>query len=142
MPGRTPPRRPKEVFVSHSHRDVQHAARLVTELQRHGIKSFFSPHSIRGAQQWHDEIGAALRRCDWFAVILSPASVRSMWVKRELVYALSQPRYENRIAPLLFKTCDFEQLSWALVPSQFIDFRSEFESGCRRLLQTWGCRWK
>jgi hypothetical protein len=40
--------------------------------------------NIRGAQQWHDEIGTALKRCDWFLLVLSPQSVRSMWVKHEL----------------------------------------------------------
>ena len=134
--------RPKEVFVSHSHLDVKRAERLVSELDRHGVRAFFSRRSIRGGQQWHDEIGKALQRCAWFALILSPASVRSMWVKRELIYALSQRRYEAKIAPLLFKTCDHEQLSWALAPSQFIDFTRRFDTGCQELLATWNIRWR
>lgn len=59
-------------------------------LKRHGVPVWYSRVNIRGAQQRHDEIGAALRRCDWFAVLLSPHSVRSMWVKRELLFALSR----------------------------------------------------
>lgn len=41
-----------------------------------------SKEHIGGAQEWHDEIGAALDRCDWFPVVLSPQSVASRWVKR------------------------------------------------------------
>jgi len=32
---------------------------------------------IVAAKQWHDEIGNALSRCDWFIVVLTPDSVRS-----------------------------------------------------------------
>jgi hypothetical protein len=43
------------------------------------------------AQQWHDEIGAALRRCDWFVLVLSPHTVESIWVKRELLFSPAEP---------------------------------------------------
>jgi hypothetical protein len=68
-------------------------------LPNHGIGVWYSRTHLRGAQEWQQEIGLALRRCDWFVVILSPRSVKSMWVKRELSYALNQRRFENRIIP-------------------------------------------
>lgn len=91
-----------------------------------------------GAQQWHDEIGAALRRCDWFLLVLSRNSVDSMWVKRELIFALQQNRFENKIVPLLYQDCDFESLSWVLPSFQIIDFQGTFEDSCRELLRIWG----
>ena len=75
---------PTEVFVSHSHVDQDFAERLVGVLRRHRIPVWYSDTDIQGAQQWHDEIGRALQRCDWFIVVLSPESVASMWVKRDL----------------------------------------------------------
>src|SRR5437773_8008065 len=104
----------REVFLSHASRDHTQAKRLRDLLVAHGIKVWFSPHHIRGAQQWQDEIGEALARCGWFILMLSPNAVKSMWVKRELNYALIQERYERRIIPLLFKTCDISALSWTL----------------------------
>jgi TIR domain len=91
-----------------------------------------------GAQQWHDEIGAALRRCDWFLLVLSPNAVASMWVKREFIFALQQNRFENRIVPLLWQSCDFDRLSRVLLSFQIIDFQKTFEDGCRELLRLWG----
>ena len=38
---------------------------------------------------------------DWFLLVLSPQSVRSAWVKHELVYALQASRYRGRIIPVL-----------------------------------------
>ncbi len=90
-----------------------------------------------GAEQWHDEIGKALGRCDWFLLILSPAAVRSMWVKRELRYALKAKRYNDRIIPVLLRPCDYGELSWTLDAIQMIDFSKNFEQGCRTLFRIW-----
>ena len=128
---------PTEVFVSHSHADQEFAERLVGVLRRHRIPVWYSDTDIQGARQWHDEIGRALQRCDWFIVVLSPESVASMWVKRELVYALDQDRFEGRIAPLMHRACDCDPLSWTLAQLQMIDFTRSIDDGCRHLLRIW-----
>jgi hypothetical protein len=127
----------REVFLSHASRDHTKARQLREVLRAHGIPVWFSPHHIRGAQQWQDEIGAALARCDWFVVLLTPHSVKSMWVKRELGYVLSEEHYDRRIVPLLFETCDVRALSWALRQFQFIDFSQEYWPACAKLLRVW-----
>lgn len=129
---------PEEVFLSHSSQNADFATRLVEVIRRHAVPVWYSPTNITGAQQWHDEIGRALKRCDWFVVILSPASVESMWVKRELLYALQQQRYERKIVPILHEGCEYEKLSWVLDSSQFVDYRTDFAEGCKELLQIWG----
>lgn len=129
--------KPAEVFLSHSSRDQAFASRLAAVLGRHGLKVFYSRKSIRGAQQWHDEIGQALARCNWFLLVLPPASVGSEWVKRELVYALQSKRYRKHIAPLLLKPCRIDRLSWTLSGFQRIDFRQSFDIGCGELLALW-----
>lgn len=82
------------------------------------------------AQQWHDEIGAALRRCDWFVLGLSPHAIESIWVKRELLFSLQQNRFENKMVPLLYQPCVYERLSWTLSLFQMTDFTQTFEQGC------------
>ena len=66
--------KPAEIFLSHSSKDEAFASRIAGTLSRHGLKVFYSRKSIRGAQQWHDEIGQALSRCNWFLIVLSPAA--------------------------------------------------------------------
>lgn len=129
---------PKEVFLSHSSKDRAFVQALVKVLRRHGIPVWYSETNIRGAQQWHDEIGAALRRCDWFVLVLSPDAVDSMWVKRELAYSLNQSRFEGKIAPLVYRRCSHDNLSWTLSTIQMIDFRRSLDDGCRELLRVWG----
>ena len=128
---------PRELFVSHSDRDREAVARLSNELSSHRIPHWVSRRELAGSQQWHDEIGDALARCDWFAVLLSPDAVESMWVKRELLYALSQERFLGRIVPVLLRDCDIDRLSWTLSSIQRVDFRNDWSFGMRELLRIW-----
>lgn len=130
-----------EVFVSHSHVDQPFVERLVRVLRDHRVPYWYSDTDIKGARQWHDEIGIALRRCDWFILILSPDSVASIWVKRELLYALQHERFEGRIAPVVYRECDYQQLSWTLPQLEIVDFTGSFDDGCRELLRLWNVQY-
>jgi hypothetical protein len=132
--------RPKRLFVSHATVDRRFLNRLSAVFKEYHIPFWYSAAHIRGAQQWHDEIGVSLAKCDWFLLLLSPAAVRSKWVKRELLYALQEDRYEKRIVPIIVKPCNFKQLSWTLASFQFVDFSTHFETGCRDLLRIWQVR--
>jgi hypothetical protein len=132
------PRIPQEMFLSHCSEDRDFADQLANVLRDNGVPVWYSPTNILAAQQWHDEIGAALKRCDWFMVVISPDALQSFWVKRELCYALQQRRYLDRITPVLFRGCDYEQLSWTLSALQIVNFAEGFDKGCRDLLRVWG----
>ncbi len=135
---RRPTSRPTEIFLSHASPNRRMATRLAEFLRGQGIRVWYSRTNIVGAQAWHDEIGDALARCDWFAIILSPDAVKSEWVKRELLFALRERRYRNRIVPILYRRCDVAKLSWTLGDFQNVDFTATFEDGCRDLLRIWG----
>jgi hypothetical protein len=129
------------VFISHSSRDRDFVVRLARMLKDHNVDYWFSVH-IAGAKQWHDEIGRALDRCDWFLIVLTPNSVRSQWVKRELLFALNEIRYNERIIPVLRKPCEYRRLSWTLPDLQLVDFSGNFDLGCRQLLRIWNLDYK
>lgn len=111
-------------------------------IRSHGIPVWYSETEILGAQRWHDEIGAALERCDWFLVILSPAAVDSMWVKREVLFALEDRRFEGKIISIDYEPCSYRKLSWVLPQYQFIDFQSDEDVGFRKLFRVWGVGYK
>lgn len=129
---------PREVFLSHSSLDKDFVDSIAETLGNHGIPVWYSRTNILGAQQWQDEIGQALRRCDWFIVILSQKSVQSMWVKRELAFALNDNKYNNKIIPVLYQPCDFDNLSWTLSLFEIIDFSGDLNTGFSELLRIWG----
>ena len=135
-------RRVTEVFISHASKDRRFVTKLLKVFRENGIGYWFSETHIPGAVEWHDEIGRALKRCDWFLLVLSPSAVKSTWVKRELMYVLRQNRFRGRIVPVLFRDCRHDLLSWTLADFQFVDFTGDFAAGCARLLKLWGVKRK
>jgi len=75
-------------------------------------------------------------------VVLSPNSIKSDWVKHELMFALNNKRYKARIVPLLLKPCKYTKLSWTLSAFQTIDFTGKPADGYRSLLNVWGIGYK
>lgn len=128
---------PLELFLSHSSRDREVAQRLAELLRSHGIPVFYSPENIVGSQQWQNEILNALVRCDWFAVLITPDAVDSMWVQRECAYAFKERRYNDRIVPIVLRPCELESIRW-LELWQMVDLSADFREGCRQLLRVWG----
>jgi len=135
-------RLPEEVFLSHSSKDRGTASQIAQVLREHGVPVWYSETNLVGAKQWHDEIGAALKRCDWFLLLLSKDSERSQWVKRELLYALRSPQYEERIVPIKYRPCNAERLSWTLDDLQMVDMTGNFHKAYRALLRIWGLGYK
>ena len=129
---------PKEVFLSHSSKNRALAGVVAETLRNHGVPVWYSPTNINTAEQWHDEIGKALRRCDWFLVLLTKASVSAKWVKMELVYALKHSRYNDRILPVKAERCKYEDLSWTLGEFQMVTLNGHTNSGFKKILATWG----
>jgi len=125
--------------MSFADEDRPFAQRVVGRLRQHGLDVWFAPSHLRGADQWHDEIGRALDRCDWFILVLSPAAIRSRWVKRELLFALDEARYDDRITPILLRRCKPKRLSWTLGAVEQISFCDRrFGDAFEDLLATWG----
>ena len=129
---------PKEVFLSHSSRNLKKATKVAETLRNHGVPVWFSPSNIKTAQQWHDEIGRALRRCDWFLVLLSNSSIKSKWVKMELSYALNHSQYDDHIVPVKIDACDHEDLSWTLDVFQMAHLSGSKHDGYTQILNGWG----
>lgn len=129
---------PSELFFSHAHQDAAEAQSLIEVLRRHGVPVWYAPQQILGAQQWHDEIGKALERCDWFLVLLSPHSVASRWVKLEFLHALDSAASENHILPVVLEKCDQAKLSWTLPLLQQVTLTNNRLAGYREILRTWG----
>jgi len=129
---------PKEVFLSHSSKNKKITEKIAETLRNHNIPVWYSETNIKGAQQWHDEIGKALRRCDWFIILLSDESISSKWVKMELGYALNHSQYDNHILPVTLTDCDYESLSWTLGVFQMADLSNNIEDGYRDVLGAWG----
>ena len=125
------------IFLSHSSKDRRFVERIARVLDAHKLSYWYSQRHIVGAQEWHDEIGKALARCNWFVLVLSPAATKSKWVKHELLYALEHRPYKGHILVLNLKKAKFKKLSWTLSQFEWISFTRGFDRGCKAFLRTW-----
>jgi formylglycine-generating enzyme required for sulfatase activity len=93
---------PNTLFISYARKDVEFAQKLNADLQRHGVTTWIDELGIRGGQDWPDRIATAIEGCKAMLVILSPHSVASRWVERELAFADAKGK---QVLPLLYKPC-------------------------------------
>jgi len=89
------------VFLSYAHEDRGFTGDLARDLERRGLRCWIDQEAIRAAQPWREEIAQAIQQCGAFLIVLSPRSVASDEVNRELAYAASSGR---RIVPLVYKS--------------------------------------
>lgn len=93
------------IFVSHSVTDNEFAAKLVADLQRAigDIDAvWYDVSGLRGGDMWWDKILEELTASDIFIIVLTPNSVVSRWVIRELNTAINEGK---RVVPVLYQPC-------------------------------------
>lgn len=97
-----------EVFISYDHDDLEYVDRLAEWLRNAGISSWLDRGSLRTGDKWKEEITKAIEECGAFIVVMSPRSLDSEWVNKELTYAedLKKP-----IFPLLLEGKGFPLLA-------------------------------
>lgn len=95
------------IFISHSSSDKLLVDRLVGDLIGWGFEVWFSRLEIKAGESISEKIQAALRQSDCLVVILSRASCKASWVKRELGSFLSRQISDRRgkIIPVVIERC-------------------------------------
>src|SRR6266542_600974 len=121
------PRPPSpRVFISHDSTDRQFVEKEIKPLlESHGINRWWTEENIPTGADWEAALQAGLEESDWFLVILSPRSVESPWVKREVQRALATK--PGRVIPVLMEKCDRHRLHPRLALLQFADFSASAE---------------
>ena len=95
-------------FLSYNNKDKKFVHKLALDLQSQGISVWIDDWAIKGGQSISDSVQKALTQYDVFIIVLSPNSVKSMWVKEELRVAFKRRLSRSRsalILPVLFKKC-------------------------------------
>jgi hypothetical protein len=92
-----------QTFVSYSRVNKQFAIRLASELKSAGFSVWMDQFDIPTGARWDDEIEKALRECQIFLFIITPASIASDNAKDEMGYAIDHDKY---ILPVLLEECE------------------------------------
>ena len=120
-----------KVFISHSGSDEKWADLLRQHLAREGIEVWNPGSEIGPGENWALTYGKGLEAADAMIVLLSPDSAKSDWVRHEIEYALSSPRFRDRIFPVLVKPT--EEVPWILQKQHFIRATKDAADTVRRV---------
>lgn len=123
------------VFLSHTSSDKPFVSRLAADLASRDVDVWFDQWEMRVGDSLVDRIQGAIQDSGYLAIVLSPKSVESAWVRRELNAALAQEleRREVFILPVLAKDCPIPLF---LRDKLYADFRSSYLDGLSAVLRT------
>jgi tetratricopeptide (TPR) repeat protein len=93
------------IFISHSSHDDEFVKGLREALESHGLTVWVDSRSLRGGSHLAPEIDEAIKAARQVIVVLSPGTVNSLWVRKEIQKALEAEQIHRkegyRVIPLL-----------------------------------------
>jgi hypothetical protein len=112
-----------DVFLSYQSGDAEWVAGLKNALEAKGIRVWIDQDQIRPGDLFIDALERGIRSSRCVALIVSPASVRSPWVREEYNRALTLSHtagWELRLIPVLLRDAE---LPGFLASRSWVDFR-------------------
>lgn len=97
------------IFLSHTSADKPFVRELKKQLEMHGVKDVWLDEAeIQIGDSLIKKIEEGLKRTKYIGVVLSPRSIKSSWVERELQVAINREigTGEVVVLPLLYEKCD------------------------------------
>ena len=122
------------VFVSYSHTDKAKVEPLVSELRRVGVR-VLGDWDFRPGDSLQTKIAHSIGRAGYLLVMLSPQSVTSPWVEKELQIGMNRELKDRRVyvLPILLEECDVPLF---LTDKLYADLRENGDSVRDRVLDT------
>jgi len=116
------------VFLCHTASDKPFVARLAADLKRASVEVWYDNWEIRPGDSIIEKVSDGLSNNDYLAIVLSPASVESRWVKREINASLMRnlSAQSIKLLPLLFIPCEIPSL---IADLRYVDFTESYEQG-------------
>ena len=112
-----------DIFISYSRRDSEQAIALAEWLRSAGASVWMDTAALAAAETWSAEIVTAIEGCSLFFILLSPDSVASVNVKKELSLASESKKV---IVPIEVVPCELNQsMKYALAGLQRVAITDE-----------------
>lgn len=123
----------RDVFLSYSSVDRIYAEKLATDLLSWGVSVWWDQWEIKVGDSLIEKIQEGISTTSWLAIVLTPDSVSSPWVQKELSSVLISEVEDAKVIvlPLLFRDCTLPPF---LRDKKYADFRRDYDQGLRDLL--------
>lgn len=95
------------VFISHSSLDKKFARRIAKDLALNGVRVWIDESELNVGDSLLQKIAIAIEDMRYLAVILTPNSVGSSWVQKELAMAMSieLDKRQIKVLPIVAEKC-------------------------------------
>ena len=125
------------IFFTYSHEDKEFVDQLARQLAERKAWVWIDRWELNVGDSIVERVQAALQEANAVIIILSPSSVTSSWVQRELASVIYREVQDKKslIVPVLIKEC---QIPAFLSDRLYADFRTDFDAGLRTLLEALG----
>lgn len=101
-------------FISYSGKDTEFANRLYSRLRDHGLRVWYAPEDLEAGKKLHHQIDDALCIHDKLVLVLSPHSMNSEWVQKEIFNARKRERAEGKAILCPIRLCDWKKIeAWS-----------------------------
>jgi hypothetical protein len=121
------------VFISYSRDDETFVLKLVEEFEKRGIEAWIDQGYIVSGEAWRRQIVEAIDQSTAVIFVISPESVQSKYVLKEIEIAESA---DKKIIPLVYQQADFPpDIRFILTGLQQFDFtKGNYEKNIDRLM--------
>ena len=128
-----------KIFISYASEDDKEAYHLYNELEKYDNKSlqvFIDKESLLGGEKWKDAIEKAIKRSQYFVLLLSKNSIaKNTYVQKELRVALQLakklPKSKVYIIPIRLDDCDIPE---SIQDFHIINLFPDWKKGFQRML--------
>jgi len=123
----------KQIFICHSSKDKEFVGKLANNLTDAGINVWYDKWEIKVGDSIIDKINSGILESHYMGVVLSPNSIDSLWVKKEMNAGFIKEISERRVTilPILLKSCIIPPL---LSDKRYADFTGDYAKGLSDLL--------
>ena len=115
-----------DIFISYSSKDKDFAFGLKKYLDTKNVTCWIAPNSIPAGDDYSDAIPKGIDESRLFILLLSPNSLESKWVPKELSYAMSQ---NKKVIPYKITDCEVNKsFGFFLTNVQIVEPQDTFDS--------------
>lgn len=122
-----------KVFLSYAHADEHWATELSARLSAAGLAVWDANRVVLPGDNWARAIAAALEQSDAMVVLVSPQSMESQSVLREIEYALGSKSFKGRLVPVLVRPTT--KLPWILRKLQRVELKDNPTKATREIVR-------
>jgi TIR domain len=90
-----------KVFISYARKDEALAEKVAAALEEAGLDAWYDKREIMPGDNWAEKIAKGLKESDAMVVLLTPNSLESDLVRRDIDFALSENAYNKRLIPVI-----------------------------------------